>query len=522
MLARRTVVIGAGFGGLAAALRARALGDRTVLLDRRPGPGGRARTLQTGAYRLDAGPTVITAPFLFEELFALFGERLADHVTLMPVDPFYRICFADGSAFDYGGDPERMEAEVVRTSPDDLDGYRRLMRDAARLYRTGYETYGSVPFHRVRTMLGAFPAILAAGGHRSVHALAAQKLRSEKLRRVFTLQPLLVGGHPYRTSGIYGLIPHLERTHGVWYAKGGTAALVEALSGLAARHGVELRWNSDVAAIRTGPDGRRATGVELADGSFVAADAIVSNVDPTTLYREMVGPARACAGLGSIVARANLARMTYSMGLYVMCFVTSRRYPDIAHHTIVLGKRWKALLDEIFGARAALPSDPSLYLHRPTATDPQAAPPGTDFFYVLAPVPNLRAPIDWNRAAPIIRDRVIELLEARLMPGLRAAIIAHSEMTPEDFRADYRSTHGAGFSIAPTLLQSAWFRFHNRSSVLDNLVLVGAGTHPGAGLPGVLTSARIAGRLLEQMQARDERTSRSRIGGRLEVETASP
>ena len=497
---RRVVVIGAGFGGLAAALRARALGHEVTLLERLDQLGGRGRVLKQDGFSFDAGPTVITAPFLIEELFALFGERLSDHVALLPVSPFYRISFADGRRFDYDGDPAAMRARVAAWAPNDVAGYDRLLAQAARLYAIGYERYGAQPFHRLSVMLRAFPAIVRLGGHRSVAALVASCLRDPSLRRVFSLQPLLVGGHPFHTSGIYALIQHLERRWGVWFARGGTGALVAALGDLARRHGVAVLTGADVARIdvSAGAGGRlarrrtrRVSGVTLADGRHLPADLVIANADAPALYAQL---------LPQLARRTwtdrRLARLDFSMGLFVLYFGTDRRYPDTAHHTILLGTRWKSLLDEVFGREARLPDDLSLYLHRPTATDPGAAPEGCDAFYVLAPVPNLRASIDWATAGPILRDRVLQMLDARELPGVRAALRTCSWMTPRDFAVDYRSLHGAGFSVAPRLTQSAWFRFHNLSEELDGLLLVGAGTHPGAGLPGVLTSAKVVENLL--------------------------
>ena len=513
---RRVVVIGAGFGGIAAALRARALGHEVTLVERLDQLGGRARTLTQDGFSFDAGPTVITAPFLLEELFALFGETLSDHVELLAVSPFYRISFADGRRFDYDGDAGAMRARVARFSAADVAGYDRLLRRAAQLYAIGYERYGAQPFHRPSTMLRAFPAILRLGGHRSVAGLVASCLRDPALRRVFSLQPLLVGGHPFHTSGIYALIQHLERRWGVWFARGGTAALVEALGALMRRHGVAVLTGADVARITVSPprisrfggrgrhrNRRHATGVALADGRHLPADLVIANADAPALYAELL------PGLAKRVwSERRLRRLDYSMGLFVLYFGTARRYPETAHHTILLGTRWKSLLDEVFGREAVIPDDPSLYLHRPSATDPGCAPDGHDAFYVLAPVPNLRAPIDWSTAAPILRDRVLRMLEQRELPGLRASLCTCRWLTPQDFAADYRSLYGSGFSVAPRLLQSAWFRFHNRSEEVDGLYLAGAGTHPGAGLPGVLTSAKVVEHLL-----RADRTVRESLPG---------
>jgi len=482
--APRAVVVGAGFGGIAAALRARRLGYQVTLVERLPALGGRARVFRQDGFTFDAGPTVITAPQLFAELFALFGERMEEHIELLPVRPWYRILFADGRRFNYGGTASEMRAAVAAFAPGEEVGYDRLMRRSRALYEIGFEQLGAQPFHRPATMLRALPALLRLGGHRSVSALVQGCIRDEALRRVFSLQPLLVGGHPFRTSAIYALIPFLEQRWGVWFPRGGTGALVAALEGLMLRHGIRLELGRTVSRIPL--QGGRAAGVELEDGGRLPAELVIANADAPQVHTLLHPPA---------TRRGRSAdRMRYSMGLYVLCFGTDRAWPEVAHHTIVLGKRWRALLNEIFDG-AEPPEDPSLYLHRPAATDADMAPPGCDAFYVLAPVPNLRAGIDWDRAAPVLRDRVVRLLEERVLPGLSRHIVTERAMTPRDFAQDYGSRHGAGFSVAPTLLQSAWFRFHNRGPV-PGLFLVGAGTHPGAGVPGVLTSAKVVEALL--------------------------
>ena len=482
--APRAVVVGGGFGGIAAALRVRRLGHAVTLIERQPALGGRARVFRQDGFTFDAGPTVITAPHLFAELFALFGERMADHVEMMPVRPWYRILFADGRHFEYGSTAAEMRAAVAAFSPGDLDGYDALMRRSREIFEIGFVQLGAQPFHKLGTMLRAAGDIVRLGGYRSVSALVRRFIKDESLRRVFSLQPLLVGGHPFRTSAIYALIPFLEQRWGVWFPRGGTGALVAALHGLMDRHGIEVVTGATVSAIRT--EGGRVSGVVTDDGRLFPAEVVVANSDAPQVQSLLPAPT---AKPMMAALRGGMDGMAYSMGLYVLCFGTDRTWPGVAHHTIILGERWKALLDEIFDG-AAVPEDPSLYLHRPAATDDSLQPPGHDGFYVLAPVPNLRAGIDWAEAAPRLRQRVLDILEERALPGLSGHIVTERAMTPQDFAHDYLSRHGAGFSVAPTLMQSAWFRFHNRSAV-PGLYLVGAGTHPGAGVPGVLTSAKV-------------------------------
>ncbi|WP_419758588.1 phytoene desaturase family protein [Acidisoma sp.] len=488
---RKVIVIGGGFGGIAAGLRARALGYEVTLLDRLDQLGGRGRVVRHDGFHFDAGPTVITAPFLLDELFALFGEDRRDHVPLLPVTPFYRVRFVDGRHFDLTGDADAMRGEVVRFCQQDLPGYEKMQRHSAELYRIGYERYSAQPFHKLATMMTAFPEIVRLSGHRSVYSIVRRYLRDDSLRRVFSLQPLLVGGHPFHTSGLYALIQHLERTHGVWFPKGGTGALVAGLGALMRRQGIAVRLQADVARLLH--ENGRITGVALATGETLPADAVIANADAPAIYADL---------LPSLKRRRwtdrKLDRLDYSMGLFVFYFGTNRRYETTAHHTILLGQRYRELLDEIFGRGVEVPDDLSLYLHRPTATDPDMAPPGCDAFYVLAPVPNLRSEIDWAVAAPRLRDRLVAMMEARELPELSAAIVTESWMTPQTFSEEYRSRHGAGFSVSPRLMQSAWFRFHNKSEEVRGLYLVGAGTHPGAGLPGVLTSAKVVETLLKE------------------------
>ena len=488
---RTVIVIGAGFGGIAAALRARALGYEVILVERLDQLGGRGRVVRHDGFHFDAGPTVITAPFLLDELFALFGEDRRDHVPLLPVSPFYRVRFIDGRHFDLSGDATAMRGEVVKFSPRDVAGYEKMQRHAAELYRVGYERYSAQPFHKLVTMLTAFPEIVRLGGHRSVYGIVRRYLADDSLRRVFTLQPLLVGGHPFHTSGLYALIQHLERVHGVWFPEGGTGALVAGLGALMRRHGITIRLQADVTRLLH--ENGRISGVALATGETLAADAVIANADAPAIYADLLPGVKRRRWTDR-----KLDRLDYSMGLFVFYFGTNRRYEDTAHHTILLGHRYRELLDEIFGRGTEVPEDLSLYLHRPTATDPGMAPPGCDAFYVLAPVPNLRAGIDWAAAAPRLRDRLVAMMEERELPGLSGAIVTESWMTPETFRQDYRSRHGAGFSVSPRLTQSAWFRFHNKSEEVRGLYLVGAGTHPGAGLPGVLTSAKVVESLLKE------------------------
>jgi phytoene desaturase len=484
----KAIVIGAGFGGIAAALRLRAKGYAVTLIDRCAALGGRAQVYEREGFRHDAGPTVITAPFLFEELFTLFGERFADQVKLVPLTPWYRFQFADGDTFDYGGTLEATLAEIERIEPRDRAGYLALLEHSRRIYDIGFTQLSAQPFHRLGTMLRQVPHLLGLRNYETVWQMVSRHLVSDKLRRAFSIQPLLVGGNPFDTTSIYGLIHFLERAYGVHFAMGGTGAVTQALGGLMERQGIALRLSATVERIRI--EQGIARGVELADGSVLEADIVVSDADAAHLYRDLVPRAEQ-----ALATRVKLSQAHYSMGLFVMYFGTTRTYPGVAHHTIWMGERYRELLNDIFH-RQKLAEDFSLYVHRPTATDPSFAPAGQDSFYVLCPVPNLQADIDWATEGPRLRDRIVDALDRTMLPGLKASITADFYKTPEDFRDEYRSVHGAGFSVAPIFRQSAWFRFHNKSESVRNLYLVGAGTHPGAGVPGVLCSAKVIDALI--------------------------
>lgn len=484
----KAIVIGSGFGGLAAALRLRALGYEVTVFESAPTPGGRAAVFERDGFTYDAGPTVVTAPFLFDELFALFGERRADHIEFLPVTPWYRMIDAQGRAFDYGGTAEEVAQAVGRFSPADAEGYRRLLAHSEKLYDAGFTRLGAAPFSHLSDMLRAVPALVRLRGDRSVWDFACHYLKDDSLRRFFSIQPLLVGGNPFETSSIYSLIHYLEIKSGVWFPRGGTGQLVRALVELAQRQGITFVNGTKVTEIEV-VDGQ-ARGVHTDAGQRQACDIVVANGDPPEIYRRLV-PAQHRRKWTD----RKLDRLRFSMGLFVLYFGTDRPFPDVAHHTVLFSERYRELLEDIF-ERGCLADDPSLYLHRPAATDPTMAPAGKDAFYVLAPVPNLQAGIDWDAVGERYADLILKVLEERVMPGLRASVVSRFHVTPRYFRDTLHTTHGTGFSIAPTLTQSAWFRFHNESEDVEGLYLVGAGTHPGAGLPGVVTSAKVVENLL--------------------------
>lgn len=488
MPAPAVVVIGSGFGGLAAAIRLQARGFAVTLLEKREAPGGRAYVYRDAGFTFDGGPTVVTAPFLFEELFDLAGRRMADYVRLVPVDPYYRIRFHDGRSFHYSGDPARMAAEVAAFNPADVDGYARFIEASRRIYEVGFDKLADRPFSSWTDMARVLPEMIRLGSHRTVYGLARKHLRDPDLRTVMSFHPLLVGGNPFATTSIYSLIAFLERRWGVWFPMGGTGALVSALARLFTELGGTLRCGVEVERIEA--EAGRAVGVRTAAGERLPARYVVSNADAPYTYRHLIDPEHRRKHTDR-----RIEALRYSMGLVVIYFGTDRPYPELAHHTILLGPRYEALLDDIF-AKKVLAPDHSLYLHAPTRTDPSLAPPGHEAFYVLAPVPHLGSGTDWRAEGPRFMARVFDTLERTVVPGLRRHLVTYRMLTPLDFKETLNSLYGAGFSVEPTLAQSAYFRPHNRSEELENLFLVGAGTHPGAGMPGVLSSAKVVDRLI--------------------------
>jgi phytoene desaturase len=476
------IVIGAGLGGLALAIRLQSAGIATTLIEGRDKPGGRAYVWRDEGHVFDAGPTVITDPDSLRELWALSGQEMERDVTLLPVSPFYRLLWEDGRRFDYVGDAAGLEAQIAAFDPADVEGYRRFHAYAEQVYQEGYVRLGTVPFLNFGQMLRAAPALVQLEAYRSVHSLVARFIRDPHLQQAFSFHTLLVGGNPFSTSAIYALIHALERRGGVWFAKGGTNALVAGMVALFQRLGGTLLLNAPVVRIETA--GSRATGVTLSTGRL-EADLVASNADVMHSYRDLL----AGTWRGRVKTEI-LRRQRWSMSLFVLHFGLDRAPEGLAHHTILFGPRYRELLSEIFrGTR--LPDDFSLYLHSPCVTDSSLAPPGMSTHYVLAPVPHLgHAKVDWQAEGPAFADRILAALEARVIPGLRKHLRVQRIFTPADFSTELNAHHGSAFSVEPVLAQSAWFRTHNRDRTLRNLYFIGAGTHPGAGIPGVVGSAK--------------------------------
>jgi phytoene desaturase len=485
-------VIGAGFGGLALAIRLQSAGIRTSVFEKRDQLGGRAYVYRQDGFTFDAGPTVITDPSCLEQLWALSGRTLADYVKLLPVQPFYRLCWEDGYRFDYSDDQEALDRQIAAKSPGDVAGYRRFVDYSYDVYREGYEKLGTRPFLNFWSMVKAAPALIRLESHRSVYSKVAQFIRDDHLRQAFSFHSLLVGGNPFEASSIYALIHALERKGGVWFAKGGTGALIAGMARLFEELGGTIHLSAPVERITA--EDRRVTGVRLADGRSHAADMVASNADVVHTYKRLLRGTRR----GARYARA-LERRRYSMSLFVVYFGLKARHPELAHHMVLFGPRYRELISEIFKGNR-LPEDFSLYLHAPSVTDESLAPEGCSAYYVLAPVPHLGiADVDWQVEGPRYRDRILSYLDERYVPGLLRELVTVRHFTPWDFRDELNSHLGSAFSLEPVLHQSAWFRPHNRDREYSNLYIVGAGTHPGAGIPGVVSSAAAtAGLMIEE------------------------
>ena len=477
------IIVGAGLGGLAAAIRLGARGYRVTVLDRLAVPGGRATVFTQDGFTFDAGPTIITAPFVLEELWQFAGRNFNDDVKLKALDPFYVIRFDDGDTFTNRTDPTLMRQEVARISPTDVAGYENFMHESEAIYKIGFEQLGHIPFQSIGSMAAIVPDLLKLKAWKSVHAHVASHVRHPKLRMALSFHPLFVGGNPFRATCVYSMIAYLERQFGVHCAIGGTGAIVQSMVKLIESQGGSVLCNSDVAEITTSQG--RATGARLASGEIIKSDIVVSNACAAHTYTNLIA-----GGAQKRWTKRKLARARHSMSLFVWYFGTDKKFETVPHHTILMGPRYRGLIDDIFENKS-LAKDMSLYLHRPTASDVTLAPAGCDCFYVLSPVPNQDSGIDWTNMAEPYRQRIAKRLDETIMPGFEKHILTQRVMTPLNFEHDLLSYKGAAFGLEPVLTQSAWFRPHNRSEEVENLFLVGASTHPGAGVPGVLSTARV-------------------------------
>lgn len=490
----RALVIGSGFGGLAAAIRLQARGYATTILEMRDKPGGRAYVYEDEGFVFDAGPTIITVPFVLEELAEVAGRRLEDYVRLVPCDPYYRLYFDDGRTFDYVGDPGRFEAEVRKFNPDDVEGYRKFAAYTKRVFDRAFTDLADHSFHSVWEMARVAPDLMRLRAEQSVFRRVSHFIRDPSLRVAFSFEPLLIGGNPLRASSIYAMIHYLEKTWGVHFAMGGTGALVRGLVRLFEDIGGTVRLGTRVEEIAV--ESGQARGCRLATGEFLPAEVVVSNGDVANTYRKLIRPEHRRKWTDR-----RLERMQYAMSLFVIYFGTDRTYPHLPHHSIILGPRYEGLLGDIFD-RKVVADDFSLYLHAPTRTDPSLAPPGCESFYVLSPVPHLGGGQDWDAIKEGYADRILASLEKdHLVPDLRKHLVTKRIFTPKDFEAQLDAYMGSAFQFEPILTQSAYFRPHNKSEDVEGLYFVGAGTHPGAGVPGVISSAKVLERWLPRVGA---------------------
>ena len=483
-----SIVIGAGFGGIAAALRLRAKNHKVTLIEKQNDLGGRARVFKKNGFTFDGGPTVITAPYLIFELFELFNKKPEDYIEIKPLDIWYRFLFEDGTSFDYSGNEISMKNQIEKISKNDVKGYENLVKFTQKIFDKGFSELADVPFDQPFFMMKQLPALFKLKSYKSVYSLVSSHIKNEKLRRMFSMHPLLVGGNPFTTTSIYGLILFLEKKWGIHYSMGGTGNIIKGLEKLMLEENIKILKGSEVTKINL-KDGK-IRNIKLKNHEEIETDNVICNADPPAVYEELLDKKKS-----SFIFKWKKERMEYSMGLFVYYFGTKKVYESVAHHTIKFGDKYKEHLEDIFENKK-LNEDISFYLHRPSATDKSMAPENHDCFYVLVPVPNNQSKIDWSIEGEKLKELVIKKMEKSLLPNLKNNIVEDFYLTPDYFEKELNTKHGSGFSIQPKFTQSAYFRFHNKSEVCNNLYFVGAGTHPGAGVPGVLSSAKVLDKIL--------------------------
>ena len=484
-----SIIIGAGFGGIAAALRLKAKGHKVTIVEKHPDLGGRARVFKKNGFTFDGGPTVITAPYLINELFELFKKNPKNYINLQPLPIWYQFIFEDKSKFNYSGNETEMKKQIKELSAKDVKGYEELLNFTKKIFDKGFVELSDIPFDKPIVMMQQLPALLKLKSYKSVYSLVSSYITNEKLRRMFSMHPLLVGGNPFTTTSIYGLILYLEKKWGIHYSIGGTGNIINGLEKLMNESGIEIIKGREVSQIIT--EKNKVTGIKLDNQTNIKADKVICNADPPAVYDKLLNGNKS----DSILFKWKKKRMEYSMGLFVYYFGTKKIYPNVEHHTIKFGTKYKEHLEDIFDKKK-LNNDISYYLHRPSATDKSMAPEGYDCFYVLVPVPNNQSNINWSLEGEKMKNLIIKKMENDLMPNLKENIIEDFYLTPDYFEKDLNTKYGSGFSIQPKFSQSAYFRFHNKSEKYDGLYFVGAGTHPGAGVPGVLSSAKVLDKII--------------------------
>ena len=488
-MTKKVIVIGSGFGGLASALRLRAKGYEVTLVEKHPDLGGRARVFKRGNFVYDGGPTVITAPYLIEELFSLFNKKISNYVKIVPLDLWYRFVFNDGETFDYSGNEKSMEKEIKKFSEKDYEGYNKLVKFTEKIFDKGFTDLSDKPFNNFSFMIKQIPSLLNLKSYKSVYGLVSNYISNEKLRRVFSMHPLLVGGNPFTTTSIYTLILFLEKKWGIHYSMGGTGSVVKALEKLMEEENIRIIKDAEVTEIIS--KNKDVKAVKINKSKIIDCDYVVCNSDPPNVYKNLIKS----KDNYNFLFKQKMKRMDYSMGLFVYYFGSKKQYKNVAHHTIYFGKSYEEHLEKIF-EKKVLSEDISYYLHRPSATDPNMSPNGQDAFYVLVPVPNNLSNINWSNEGEKFKDLILDKMDKSVLPGIKENVVSDFYLTPDYFEKDLATLHGSGFSIQPKFSQSAYFRFHNQSEVFDNLFFVGAGTHPGAGMPGVISSAKVLDKIL--------------------------
>ena len=484
----KSIIIGSGFGGIAAALRLKAKNHNVTLIEKHLDLGGRARVFKKNGFTFDAGPTVITAPYLIEELFDLFNKKAENYIKLTPLNIWYQFIFDDGNKFDYSGDEEKMKKQIKEINEDDVKGYDELVKFTKKIFDKGFTELADIPFDKPLVMMKQLPSLLKLKSYKSVYSLVSSYIKNEKLRRMLSMHPLLVGGNPFTTTSIYGLILYLEKKWGIHYSMGGTGNIIKGLEKLMMEEGIEIIKGQEVINIVSKKN--KIEGVKLDNQKQIDANNVICNADPPAVYEKLLNQTKT-----NSLFEWKQKRMEYSMGLFVYYFGTKKTYPNVEHHTIKFGDKYKEHLNDIFDKKK-LNNDISYYLHRPSATDKTMAPEGNDCFYVLVPVPNNQSKIDWKIEGDKMKDLVIDKMERALLPNLRENIVEDFYLTPDYFEKELNTKFGSGFSIQPKFTQSAYFRFHNKSEVCEGLYFVGAGTHPGAGVPGVLSSAKVLDKII--------------------------
>jgi phytoene desaturase len=469
----KAVVVGAGLGGLGAAMRLQGAGYDVTVLEARERPGGRAYQLRDAGYTWDTGPSLVTMPWVLEETFAAAGKDLRQHVTLERLDPFYRIRWAGcDEHMDFVADRDGMRSELAKFSAHDAAAFDGFMAAMKPIYEEGILGAGRRPFERGRDLLAFTPSMLRLGAALPLWRVVCRHFEHPRVREAFSFHSLFIGGNPFRVPAIYGALVYLQFLDEVWYARGGVYAIVEAMA-----RGLDVRCSARVERIEH--RGGRVTGVALAGGERIAADLVVSNADVLRTY-ELTGRQRP------------LRRLTPTMSCFLLYLGTDRVFDDLLHHTLLVGHGYRRFIHDVTRDGRIAPTF-STYIHAPARTEPDMAAPGGDSLCVLLPVPNQRrGRIDWGQESDRLRDALVADMEQTFgLVNLGASTVVEHRMTPDDFARDLGAAWGNAFAVEPTLQQSAWLRPPNRDKHLRGLYFVGGGTHPGAGIPGVLLGAEV-------------------------------